>query len=298
MNNHFPMTPVTAVLAGTLVWGLIWYPFRILEQLQVPGPLAIMLTDLLAIVFAAFMLPQVWRERHQLDRWAVLLALCIGWTNLAYVLAVLEGEIIRVLLLFYLAPLWTVILSYFLLGEKLNWHGATIIALSLAGAFIMLYNPDLGIPLPANSAEWLGLSAGLCFAASNVISRRASHLSIETKSISVFAGTAALTIPFLLWQGNLVQNIAQINYSAWLLLAILGLTLCAVSYAVQYGVTHMPANRAGMLFLIELIVGAVSAWLLAGETIHLQEWIGAGLIISASLLSNKLGHPEKQPSGD
>ena len=39
---------------------------------------------------------------------AWVMGLAIGWSNLAYVLGILEGEVMRVLLLFYLAPLWTV----------------------------------------------------------------------------------------------------------------------------------------------------------------------------------------------
>ncbi|MDO8351126.1 MAG: EamA family transporter, partial [Gallionella sp.] len=74
----------------------------------------------------------------------------------------------------------------------------------------------------------------------------------------------------------------------WLILASLGIVLCATSFAVQYGVTHMPANRAMLLFLFELVVAAIASWLLADEAMGLRDWLGAALIISASLLSGKL----------
>jgi drug/metabolite transporter (DMT)-like permease len=64
------------------------------------------------------------------DGWIELAA---GGCNLGYVLATLNGEVVRVLLLFYLAPLWTVLLSRLLLGERLNRFGVFVIALSLAG---------------------------------------------------------------------------------------------------------------------------------------------------------------------
>ena len=270
------------------MWGLIWYPYRVLQDAGVSGALATLLTYLLAILCGAFMLPRVWRELPRAGWWAALLVLSAGWTNFGYVLAVLHGEVMRVLLLFYLAPLWTVLFSYWLLGERLNRYGCFIIALSLSGAFIMLWEPQLGLPLPANLAEWLGLSAGMAFALSNVVSRRAAHLSVEAKSCSVWFGTALLTAPLLWWQGGLQDQLLAIGAKDWLLLALLSIPLCAVSFTVQYGITRMPANRVVVLFLSELVVAAVASYFLADEAMRLRDWIGASLIVSASLLSGKL----------
>ena len=277
--------PVAGVLSGALVWGLIWYPYRMLQIAGVSGVPATMISYLLAILFGAFMLPRVWREIHRADGWFALLLLSIGWTNLGYVLAMLHGEVMRVLLLFYLAPVWTILFSYWLLGEHLNRYGYLVIVLALTGAFIMLWEPVLGMPFPQNFSEWVGLSAGISFALSNVVSRRASHLSVEVKTFGSWLGTALLTAPILWWQGGSVAGIAG---EAWLILILLGITICTVSFAVQYGVTHMPANRAIVLLLLELIAAAVSSYFLANEAMELRDWLGALLIVSASLLSGKL----------
>jgi drug/metabolite transporter (DMT)-like permease len=290
--------PIAGVLSGSLVWGLIWYPYRVLQDIGVSGALATLITYLLAMLCGAFMLPRVWRELRLQNKdgagwWAVALLLSAGWTNFGYVLAVLHGEVMRVLLLFYLAPLWTVLFSYWLLGERLNRYGYLIIALSFSGAFIMLWEPQLGLPLPNNLAEWLGLSAGMAFALSNVVSRRAAHLSVEAKSYSVWLGTALLTAPLLWWQGGLPDQLQAIDAQAWLLLALLGIVLCAVSFSVQYALAHLPANRAIVLFLFELVVAAAASYFLADEAMQLRDWLGALLIVSASLLSGKI-HAESK----
>jgi drug/metabolite transporter (DMT)-like permease len=57
---------------------------------------------------------------------------------------------------------------------------------------------------------------------------------------------------------------------------------------VQYGVTHLHSNRAMLLFLFELVVAAISSYFLAGEAMELRDWLGATLIVSASLLSGRL----------
>jgi drug/metabolite transporter (DMT)-like permease len=279
---------VLGVLSGALVWGLIWYPYRILQGIGVSGATATLLTYVLAMLCGVFMLPRIWRERSAFGWWAVLLVFSAGWANLGYVLGMLHGEVMRVLLLFYLAPVWTILFSFWLLGERLDRFGYLVIILSLSGAMVMLWEPALGLPLPQNVSEWLGLSAGMGFALSNVTSRRAAHLSVEAKSYSLWLGTALLTLPILLWQGGVVAQVWAIPVQSWLLLMLLGVVLCATSIAVQYGVTHLPANRAVVLFQFELVIAAISSYFLVNEAMSVRDWLGATLIIFASFLSGKL----------
>ncbi len=288
MSTKQNLMPIAGVLSGAMVWGLIWYPYRILQDTGVSGPISTLITYVLAMLCGAFMLPRVWRERSTFGWWALLLVLSAGWANLGYVLGMLHGEVMRVLLLFYLAPVWTILFSYWLLGERLNRYGYLVIALSFGGAMVMLWDPDLGLPLPQNISEWLGLSAGIGFALSNVTSRRAAHLSVEAKSFSLWLGTAGLTLPFLLWQGGTAEQVAAISSQSWTLLVTIGLVLSATSFAVQYGVTHLSANHAVVLFQFELVIAAISSYFLANEVMELRDWLGAALIISASLLSGKL----------
>ena len=286
--------PSAGILSGALVWGLIWYPFRALQDIGLNGPLATLIAYTLAILCSGFMLPRVWLElrlyyKVRVGWWVVALVLSAGWSNLGYVLALLHGEVMRVLLLFYLAPLWTIIFSYWLLGERLNRYGYFIMGLSLSGAAVMLWQPQWGLPLPQNISEWIGLSAGMSFALSNVISRRAESLSVQTKSFSVLLGTVLLTIPFLLWPRDIPTHLPTLNMRDALILVLLGISLSATGFAVQYGVTNMLSNRAMLLFLFELVVAAISSYFLANEAMQIREWLGASLIVSASLLSGKLG---------
>ena len=298
MTSKQNVLPVAGILSGALVWGLIWYPYRVLQEAGVTGPLATLTTYLLAMLCGAFMLPRVWRElrlyyKVRAGWWAIGLVFSAGWANLGYVLAMLHGEVMRVLLLFYLAPLWTILFSYWLLGERLNRYGYLVMALSFSGAAIMLWQPQRGLPLPQNISEWIGLSAGMSFALSNVVSRRAAYLSVEAKSYGVLLGTVLLTAPMLWWQGGVTAQLLGVGAQSWLILGLLGIALCATSVVVQYGVTNMLSNRAMLLFLSELVVAAVSSYFLANEAMQLRDWLGALLIVSASLLSGKLHVGEK-----
>ncbi len=281
---------VLGLLAGATTWGLVWYPLRLLEDAGLAGPSSSFAIFVLALLMG---LPFTWRSLGEFRVGTGLLlgiGLTAGWANLAYVLGVIHGEVVRVLLLFYLAPLWTVLLSRVALDERLGAPGYGVVGLSLAGALVMLWHPDKGMPLPKNGAEWLGLSAGIAFACSNVLSRKAHALSVAAKSLSVWAGVVAVALLVLLVEPPDGSASLEVALQQWPLLVGLGLLLCAVTVVMQYGLTHTPANQAIVILLFELVVAAVAAYFLVDEKLALRDWIGGAMIVAASFLSGHMEH--------
>lgn len=276
---------ITSLLTGATVWGLIWYPYRVIEAAGLGGVSASLITYLVALVFGVIAFQATLRTAR-FSWWLPAIALAAGGCNIGYVLAILHGEVMRVLLLFYLSPLWTVLLSRVLLKEHLTRDGAKVIALSLAGAVIMLWHPRLGFPWPDNLAEWIGLAAGICFALQNVLIRKTVALSIELKSIAVFAGVIVLGL--ILMPFEPASSISGLGNLEWTILIVTGIVLLVVNVVVQFGLMRLPANQAIVIYLFELVVAAISSWLLAGETMGLREWIGGAMIITASVFSGKL----------
>lgn len=285
---------VPALITGAVVWGTIWYPYRILHQLGVGGIASSSLTYLVAFVLGLLAF------RRQLaafrPSWMlVLLGLAAGGCNLGYVLATLHGAVMRVLLLFYLAPLWTVLLAALLLGERLCRVGIAVVALSLAGAVTMLWHPEYGAPWPASGAEWLGLAAGFLFALTNVLIRKAAGITIELKSLAVFLGAVVIGVLLLLAGVEPVPGLR--GQQVLLLLGMLGVVLLVVNLVVQFGLMHCPANRAIVILLSELVFAALSSWWLAGEAMGLREWLGGGMIAAASLFSARMEAGEGEAAG-
>ena len=285
--GHGNRFAVSALIFGALVWGLIWYPYRMLRDSGVDGIVASTATYAVALVLGLFFF------RRSLSRfvpsWTLFwLALAAGACNLGYVLATLNGEVMRVLLLFYLAPLWTVVLSRFLLGEQLNRFGFIVVLLSLAGALTMLWHPGIGVPVPRDIADWCGLGAGFSFALFNVLSRRAHNVTIELKSLAAFSGVVLLGLLLLMAGMGHPQMPAMI--SAWLLIAVIGCVLVIANLVVQFGLVRIAANRAIVIMLSEVGFAALAAWLLAGEVPGLREWAGGAMIVAASFFSAKMEH--------
>ena len=281
---------IAALVAGAAVWGLIWYPYRVLATMGVSGVASSALTYGIALVAALVAFRRAWRGFR--PSWMLAwIGLAAGGCNLGYVLATLHGEVMRVLLLFYLAPLWTVLLARLLLDERLEAPGVVVIGLSLAGAVTMLWHPALGAPWPRKSAEWVGLASGFLFALSNVLVRKTPELSIEVKSAAVFLGVVVIGLALGLLEGG-VEGAGSIRGDALLLAMLVGLVLVVVNLVVQYGLTHTPANQAVVIFLSELVVAALASWLLAGEAMGLREWLGGAMIVAASLFSGRLGQSD------
>lgn len=280
---------ISSLVYAASLWGLVWYPYRLLNEAGVGGIAASFFTYAVPLLALGWLHGRaLFRARSQWQ-WLLALGLAAGWTNLAYVLAVLEGEVVRVLLLFYMSPLWTVLFSRILLREKLNRVGVMVMAMSLGGAMVMLWQPHGALPLPTNHAEWLALSAGVMFALSNVIARHLDGVSEGSKAVSIWFGVAVLTVSGLwLYPGEL-DFIEGAGWHVWLLLLGVGLAIGSMTYAVQYGLARVPANQAIVIFLFELVVAAVAAYFLSMERMGLQEWVGAIMIIAASLFS---GHME------
>lgn len=277
------------VYAATL-WGLVWYPYRLLDQAGVGGIASGFFSYATPLLLLGWLHVRALRAARGHWLWLSALGLAAGWTNLAYVLAVLEGEVVRVLLLFYLSPLWTVLFARFLLHEKLNRAGWAVMALAAGGALVMLWQPGEW-PLPGHRAEWLGLSAGVMFAASNVISRHLDGVAEGAKSVSVWAGVAVLAVIGLALRPAELDFMATAATGTWLLLIGIGFAIGSMTYAVQHGLARVPANQAIVIFLFELVVAAIAAYFLSDERMGVQEWIGAAMIVTASLFS---GHMEDQ----
>lgn len=277
-----------ALLTGALVWGLIWYPYRALAQAGLDGASASFLT------YAIALLPGLVAFRRHLSSarrspWALTaIALSAGWCNVAYVLAMLRGEVMLVLLLFYLAPLWTVILARLILGEKPQAIGYVVVALAAAGAITMLWRPGTGLPLPLSAAEWLALSAGAGFALANVLSRHAQTIDVRLRSLAVWVGVAVSAAPIALLAEAPLTALAALDSMHVVLLALTGAVIFAVNVAVQEGLARVSANRAIVLFLTELVFAALAAYLLAAESMSTRQWLGGTMIVAASLFSGRL----------
>lgn len=285
-NDNKNFFAVFGLLFGAFCWGVIWYPYRIMDDAGVSGIVSSFYTYLIATILAGLFFTRYWRNVLQVPPSIIWLSLVAGWTNMSYVLAIIDGEVMRVMLLFYLSPLWTLIFAHWMLGEKTQWPGLLAIFASLLGAYIMLYDPAVSrLPLPANKAEWLALSSGIGFSLTNVITRKSTHLSLRAKSFAIWLGVMLMCLfAAPLMDVHFVAP-SYFSWTHWLVITLIALMLIAATWLVQYGVTKIQATRASVLFLFELVVAAVASYYLADEHMAMHEWLGGMLIVLAAIFA-------------
>jgi len=274
--------PILGLLYASAFWGIVWYPTRLLDAHGMQGAwLALVGYGAALLAFTPFVHYQAGGLRGH--AWhALFLVLAAGWTNVAFVLAVLEGEVVRVVLLFYLSPIWTVLLGRWLLHEHLSLRTWLMLVLGLGGALVMLWDPAVG-RVPLNRADVLAATAGLAFALNNVMTRRITGLGVRAKTHLAWLGVVLVALVVIALQEAAVPQVAAQTWLATVALGVAGFMLSTL--AVVYGVSSMPVQRSAVIMLFELIVGAATAWWLAGEVVVLQEWIGGALILSAALIA-------------
>jgi drug/metabolite transporter (DMT)-like permease len=279
---------IAALLAGVTVWGVIWLPYRLLNQAGLSPVGAVLLTDLVSLAVGCVLWRRILSARLP-SGLLLLIAITSGGANVGYVLGTVYGQVMRVMLLFYLAPLWTVLWARLLLGERVGRAGLPVLALSMGGAAIMLWQPESGMPWPASAADWIGLVAGLLFALSNVLVRKAGGVDVRKKSLAAFFGVVIVASALWPFDPTPVDALAALGGRSLAIVVATGLVLIAATMLVYFAISRLPANRAVVLMLFELVVAALAAWLFAGETMSARDWLGGGLIVAASLLSERIG---------
>ncbi|MEY8879372.1 MAG: DMT family transporter [Leptothrix sp. (in: b-proteobacteria)] len=284
---------IGVLLFSCTLWGLMWWPLKQFAAGGLQGPL---LTALSYGAAALAGLPLLWRERSAWRAQAthlIGLAVVGGFANSAFVQALVLGDVVRVMLLFYLSPVWAVLGGRLFLNERVSARRAGAVALALAGAF-MVVGGTAAFDAPLSAVDWLSLVAGMAFAGNNLIARAAQAIPMPSKAIAVFIGCAGCAAAVCAFGATPQPGPA----SAGLWIGVLGFGLVWVLVATvtwQYGVTHLEAGRSGVILIAELLVAVASAVLIGGAVMSPGELIGGALIAAAALLEATAPAPIEPP---
>ena len=286
------------------MWGLSWWPFRQLQAHGVHPLWATVIVYLPAVLVVIAVRPAALRQLlREPTLWLLMLA--AGSTNAAFNWASVIGDVVRVVLLFYLMPLWSVLLARWLLNEPLTRAGGARVVLALLGAAMVL-QPEgstgaasgwAALPLPQSLADGLALFGGFAFALNNVLLKRAAHQPEAGRVLAMFVGGALVAGVLALWLSlqQLVPwpletahgdwSTALLAKPAWLwALALLMSALFLVSnLALQFGASRLPAQVTSVLMLSELLFAALSSALWGAGLITVPLLCGGLLIAVAAV---------------
>ena len=133
-----PTLGVVALVFNAMVWGISWWPLREVQAHGLHPLWSTVLIYLLATLGVLAYRPQAWRGLLE-HPGLLLLLLASGLTNVSFNWAVTVGDVVRVVLLFYLMPAWSVLIAWLLLNEKPSTGSLLRLALACGGDALMLF---------------------------------------------------------------------------------------------------------------------------------------------------------------
>ena len=276
---------VSAVVVNAFVWGVTWWPLKALQDnglhpLWATAGVYLLVSVGMLIFYrqsarALLANPHLW-----------FLALASGMTNVGFNWAVTVGDVVRVVLLFYMMPAWSVLVAWALLGEKPTRGSLLRLALAMAGVLIVLKTPDSPWPVPQSVVDWLALMGGLSFAITNALLLKFSGSPSSARMLAMFAGGALLSSGVSLL-GLLLGILPLPTLQTPGIPVFFGLCLAFVisNAALQYGAARLVASATALLMLTEILFASASAAALGAADFSPRIVWGGSLIVLAALLA-------------
>jgi drug/metabolite transporter (DMT)-like permease len=285
VNRRDGLAASGLLLASALLWGTLWIPLREIRATGPSGPLLVAIGFLLPlgvlVPFAVRRGPQLRRGGPALAGGGLGLALSIA----LYSEGLVRGSVARVVLLFYLMPVWTTLLARLYRSQPISPRRLASIALGLAGLAV-IYGPELATAGPSRSGDWMGLVAGVTWAATMVLLLPAAAQSSFDRVLAQFAflGPAYLLVSLLPGRGAAAAAPSPLPLPILWLLAFSLVWMLPVVWLTILGASRLEPGRAAVLLMLEVAVALSSAAWVAGEPFSAREALGAALVTGAGLL--------------
>ena len=281
--------PYLCLLFNAMVWGLAWWPFQTMHAQGLVAPWATSMIYGLLTLATVLCIRSSW-QGFAAHRVLWLLALSSGLTNVSFNMAASTGDVVRVILLFYLMPAWTVLLAWRFLGERPTAAGLLRLVLAFSGMALVIVPAEAtwqsltaGVGLP----EYLAIFGGFCFACTNVILRRSFHTPSMSRVLAMFVGCMVVGL-ITAGTGYGLGHFPAIPApnAVWLSCLLAMAVLVAIgSWALQFGAARVPTSTTSLIMLSEVLFASCSAWLLGATQLTARMLLGGVFIIGGALLA-------------
>jgi len=290
------------VAFGASIWGLFWIPLRYLDSLNIHGFWAIALVMTGVFLLALCVLVKLNRLAALLHRNVWFVGMALGLSIVLYFIGVIFSDVIRVLFLFYLMPVWTTIASRVLYKEPITPVNFLVIAMALAGLWLLL-GGGTNIPLPKNAGDWCGLLAGICWGVSLALLRGIDDMDATATTCTTGLSSAMVAILMAFLLSTLApQALVQLpNPASWAyaIVVALGFSLVLLYPSLLFqiwGAQRIAAPTAALLTMPEILVATISAYLLIGTELNRVSMVGALVILIAVLIDVGVKYKKTQSS--
>ena len=283
------------IIIGAGAWGLFWIPLRALGESGISPAWS---TILFYLIPTILMLPigiYRWKKIKDNAKNLLLIGFFFGLGMAFYANAYFFTDVVRVLLLYYLLPVWGTILGRIFLSESITLPRIFAILLGFMGVLV-IFGIGETMPWPRNMGDWMALSAAILWAIGSLLANKDenNHALDTTFSFFIWATLASLFLLIFPDLNNQVDIKLDIIFEVipWLTLVALLLIIPTCTICI-WGAGILTPGSLGVLYLSEISVGVIGATILTEEIFGIREFIGVVLISSAALCE-ALGHRTKK----
>ncbi len=278
-------SPYLLLSLTALFWAGNWVIGRAMRHDMPPIAMGFWRWTLALLLLLPFTLPEL-RSKWPVVRanWLTLAILgCLGaiaFNTLIYVglqyTAATNGVLFN-----SLSPVFIILLSWMLVGERISGLQGAGVTLSLAGvlAIVARGDPAMLATFQFNPGDLWLITAMLLWAVYTIVlKRRPAELSAMAFLAAMLLLSLPLLLPFYLWEfsvrGGFPLNAATVSALAY---------YCTVPSIVAYlfwnrGVVQVGANRAGLFVHLMPVFGALLSVIFLGERLYAYHYAGAALI--------------------
>ena len=269
------------IFLASSFWGVLWVPMRHIEAMGLSGLWVVVLFHFLpALAILPLIVKTASSSRRDWGRAAVAGAL-MGAGFALYALGLVVASVTKTVILFYMTPIWSTVIAYFVLRERAGWRRWLAIAAALVGcALVTGVSRD---ELRFDPADLLGLLSGLFWALGSVVIRRYDALNFVTVSFLQYLFGGIMALLAALYFGDPIPQLNALLQAippAFLASVVLFLPSVLLIFRIMQ---YVSPGLVGILMLSEALVAAVSAAFWLGETLSSMEWIGGGAILTTGV---------------
>ena len=183
---------------------------------------------------------------------------------------------------YYMAPVFVILLSPALFGEKITLRKGLCALLAIFG--MVLVSDVLSSGLHGAKGLLYGLAAAAFYAAIVIVNRTLKGISAGDRTIMQFAVSALVMLPYVL----LTEDLGSLRFTPFVLLMLLvaGVVHTGIAYVLYFGsIARVPAQTAALLSYIDPVVAVLLSLLLLKEPMSPPALFGAVLVIGAMIAS-------------
>ncbi len=192
-------------------------------------------------------------------------------------------------LTYYLAPFFVIIVSPFLLKEKLNKLKLLCILPALLGMVFVSGVIKTGIPeIREIKGILLALGAAVLYAAVMILNKKTGEISPYEKTVSQLSVSAIVVLPYIL----LTENISELKLDSRtvILLLVVGVVHTGIAYALYFGsIKLLKAQTTAVLSFIDPAAAVLFSAVILKEQTDVYGIIGAVLILGSAFACEWVG---------